>query len=362
MDRVSNMMDADASPPLDAGRERKTAPVLHIGDRVVGAGRPTFVIAEIGVNHDGDVSRAVELIDVARQAGATAVKFQAFDPVALCSGRHRAEEREMLRRYVLSEDDLTELADRATGFGLAFLVTPFGPDEVDLVVRLGVPAIKVGSGEVTHTPLLRKIGGVGLPVILSTGAAEMRDVQRAVRALRRGGAEEVALLHCTSVYPARAESLNLRAVRTLADEFQDCVIGFSDHSLGTTAAVAAVAMGATVVEKHVTLSKRDAGPDHQASAEPDELAAMVREIRRFERMAGDGVKRPAECEGTIGQSLVAVRDLHAGHVITPDCLTTKRPGWGMRPFELARVLGRRLRKDLGADDVLTHDHLDWTSQ
>ncbi len=360
MDRVSNTMDADASPPLDARESHRARPVLHMGERLVGADQPTFVIAEIGVNHNGEVASAAELIEVARRSGASAVKFQAFDPDGLCSGRYRAEERDMLRRYVLGEDDLAELRDRATACGLAFLVTPFGPDQVDEVVRLGVPAIKVGSGEVTHTPLLRQIGSTGLPVIASTGAAELRDVQRAVRALRRGGAEEIALLHCTSVYPAPAEALNLRAVRTLADAFPDCVIGFSDHSVGTTAAVGAVAMGATIIEKHVTLSKGEAGPDHQASAEPDELAAMVREIRRFERMAGDGVKRPAECEGTIGQSLVAARDLHAGHVITPECLTTKRPGWGMRPYELARVIGRRLEKDLDAEDVLTPDHIDWT--
>ncbi|GAG20552.1 unnamed protein product, partial [marine sediment metagenome] len=242
-----------------------------------------------------------------------------------------------------------------------FLVTPFGFGQVDLVARLGAPAIKVGSGEVTHTPLLRHIGSTHLPVLLSTGAADLQTVERAVTALRVGGCNEIGLLHCTSVYPAPDEALNLRAIPTLAGHFSNCVIGYSDHSSGTTAGLAAVALGAAIVEKHLTLDRHLDGPDHTASAEPDELGRLVREIRRFEQMAGDGVKRPAECEGVIGQSMVAARDLHAGHVITPGDLTFKRPGWGLRPYQLGLVMCRRLRRDLPFDEVLTREHIDWDS-
>lgn len=333
--------------------------VLHIGDRPVGAGCPTFVVAEAGVNHNGELSMAMDLIDAAARAGADAIKVQAFDPDALCSRRHRSDERDVLRRYVLGDSDLIAFREQAKVARLICLVTPFGFRQVDQVVELGVPAIKVGSGEVTHTPLLRYIASKGLPVLLSTGAADLQDVERAVRALRKGGCSEIGLLHCTSVYPAPDESLNLRAIVTLAERFGDYAIGYSDHSLGTTASVAAVAMGASIIEKHLTLDRKLAGPDHAASVEPDELTRLVREIRRFERMAGDGLKRPAECEGVIGQSLVAARDLHAGHYIRPEDLTCKRPGWGLRPYELPRVVGRRLQRDLPMDDVLTRDHVDW---
>jgi N,N'-diacetyllegionaminate synthase len=334
---------------------------LQIGERPIGPGCPTFVIAEAGVNHNGDRSAAVDLVYAAAQAGADAIKLQAFDPDALCSRRHRSDERDMLTQYVFGESDLAELRDRAADVGLTFLVTPFGFEQVDQIVALGVPAIKVGSGEVTHTPLLRHVGSKGLPVLLSTGAAGLKDVKRAVMALRRGGCDRIGLLHCTSVYPAPDDSLNLRAIATLAENFADCTIGYSDHSMGTTAGIAAVALGASIIEKHLTLDNQLDGPDHAASAEPDELARLVREIRRFEQMAGDGVKRPAEGEGVIGQSLVAVRDLHAGHFIRPEDMTTKRPGWGLRPYELPHVVGRRLCRDLPADDVLTRDHVDWES-
>jgi len=334
-------------------------PALHIADHPVGPGYPTFVIAEAGVNHNGDRTLAAELVAAAADAGADAVKLQAFDPDGLCSRRHRAAERDMLARYVLSEQDLADLHDRAKAAGLFFLVTPFGFEQVDVVVRLGAPAIKVGSGEVTHTPLLRSIGTRGLPVLLSTGAAELRDVERAVKVLRSAGSREIALLHCTSIYPAPDESLNLRAISTLSERFADCVIGYSDHSVGITASIAAVAMGAALIEKHLTMNRSLNGPDHAASAEPDELARLVREIRRFEHMAGDGIKRPAGGEGVIGQSLVAARDLHAGHVVTPGDLTFKRPGWGLRPYMLGQVMGRRLRRDLPAEEVLTRDHIDW---
>jgi N,N'-diacetyllegionaminate synthase len=332
---------------------------LPIGDRLVGAGCPAFIVAEAGVNHNGDPALAGDLVEAAVKAGVDALKLQTFDPEALCSARHRADERGMLRQYALPEEVLAELRDRALAAGLVFLVTPFGFQQVEQVIRLGAPAIKVGSGEVTHTPLLRHIGGQGLPVLLSTGAASLRDVERSVKVLRSAGCREIGLFHCTSVYPAPDDSLNLRAIQTLANHFPDCVIGYSDHSAGTTAGIAAVAMGASMIEKHLTLSHTLDGPDHAASAEPDELTQLVREIRRFEAMAGDGVKRPAECEGTIGQSLVAVRDLHAGHVVTPGDMTFKRPGWGLRPYMLGQVMGRRLKKDLPAEDVLTRDHIDW---
>ncbi len=328
---------------------------INLGKRIVGPGSPIMIVAEIGVNHNGDESLARQLIDRAAEAGADAVKFQAFVPEALCSAVHRRAEMEMLRRYALPRKGLFKLRDRADAKGLVFLCTPFDFKSLDLVIELGCPAIKIGSGELTHTPFLNAVGSSGLPVILSTGAASRADIIRAIGALRMKAKPPVALLHCVSSYPAADECMNLRAIRTLARAFPDCHIGLSDHSEGIIAAVASAALGAALIEKHVTLDRGLKGPDHGASSEIEEFAELVRGVRRTEAMIGDGVKKMEQCEGVIGHSIVAARDLAAGTVISENDLAYKRPGSGLRPYLNNKLLGRRLKMSLKADSLFTLD-------
>jgi N-acetylneuraminate synthase len=325
---------------------------IRVGCRAVGPRHPVYVVAEVGVNHNGSPALAADLVRRAAEAGADAVKFQAFVPERLCSAVHRADEIQMLRPLALAEADLAALKELAGRLGMDFLCTPFDEQSVEVVRRLACPAIKIGSGELTHTPMLGRVAGFGVPVIVSTGAGATADVDRAVAALRAGGAEQIALLHCTSAYPAPAEQANLAAIPLMRQRYPDCVIGYSDHTEGPMAAVMAVALGAAIIEKHLTLDRRMAGPDHAASAEPAELAELIAQVRQARRMLGDPVKRPAACEPTIGRSLVAAGDLPAGTVLAREHVAFKRPGTGIRPYRLNDVLGRRLLRDVPADELI----------
>jgi N,N'-diacetyllegionaminate synthase len=321
--------------------------MIAIGKHRIGPGSPVFLVAEIGVNHNGREDLAMRLIDQIAETRANAVKFQAYVPEALASEVHRPEELRMLEQYVLPTKAFERLRDHAQARGLTFLCTPFDFPSLDLVVELECPAIKVGSGEMTHTPFLERVGISGRPVILSTGCSSIDSIKRAVAAVHRHTHEPVVLLHCVSTYPAAAPSLNLRSIQTLETAFPECPIGYSDHSLGTTAAVMAVALGTRMIEKHVTLAHDMQGPDHQASATIEEFGLLVREIRAAEEMLGAGLKTPAACEETIGRSLVAARDLPVGTALTAADLDYKRPGTGLRPFLQDQVLGRVERRREG---------------
>jgi N-acetylneuraminate synthase len=338
------------------------------------------VIAELGVNHNGRLADALELVEAARRAGADAVKLQLFVPSELCSRLHRADELAMLERLRLSDADHVRIVAAARERDMPVFATPFDEPSLALLRNLGIPIIKVGSGEVTHTPLLRSIASTGLPVILSTGGCEWADVDRAVAILCAGAVAPVSdrpspgrplsdrsstgrssetvssnrlsLLHCTSAYPPPDEEVNLRLIPELALAYPDCTVGLSDHTLGFEASVAAVALGAKIIEKHLTLDRDAAGPDHAASADPAQFAELVAAIRRTERMLGDGCKTIQPSEGVIGRSILAARVLPAGHVLTPDDLAFKRPGGGVRPWDAATVLGRALRRDLPADEFI----------
>ena len=344
-----------------------------IEDRRVGDSHPCFVVAEVGVNHNGDPELAARMVDAAAEAGADAVKFQTFradEFVADSAGPYeyasqgrtvREPMRDMFRRLELDRDRHAELFERARSRGLVPLSTPADTDAVDLLAGLGVGAFKVGSDDLVHAPLLEYVASKGKPVILSTGMATEADVDRAVSTVRGAGASSIILLHCVSEYPAPDESVNLRKMATLRARY-GTPVGFSDHTFGTVAAVAAVALDACLIEKHFTLDRGLPGPDHRFSADPAELAALVRDVRRVERSLGDSalVPTPAEVEmaALAHRSIVAARDLPGGHRLEAGDLAYKRPGTGLRPYDRERVLGRSIRHPVTAGTPLTLDMLE----
>jgi N,N'-diacetyllegionaminate synthase len=339
--------------------------------RPLGEGR-AFLIAEAGVNHNGDLDLARRLVDAAAEAGADAVKFQTFRTAALVSGaapkaRYQVEttgggesQRAMLARLELSAEAHAALRDHTTRRGLVFFSTPFDEASADLLARLGVELLKIPSGEVTNLPLLRHVAAKGLPVLLSTGMCTLEEVAVAVEAIRAAGDPPLAILHCVSAYPAPVEDTNLRAMETLHARF-GVPVGLSDHTLGIEIALAAVARGAAVLEKHLTLDRTLPGPDHRASLEPADFGALVRSVRAIESALGDGAKRPMPSEldtrSVARRSLVAARPLPAGHQLTRDDIAIKRPGTGIPPADFERALGHVLTRAVAADDVLTWDAL-----
>jgi len=342
-----------------------------VAGRTIAPGQPVFVIAEAGVNHNGDPAMAKALIDAAADAGADAVKFQTFRTAALTSrtapkAAYQLEttgagesQSQMLERLELSVDTLRALQAHAAARRIVFFSTPFDEASADTLGVLGVPLFKVPSGEITNLPLLRHIATKGRPIIVSTGMSTLDEVAAALTSIRVTSDVPVALLHCLSAYPAPVGDVNLRAMDALRDRF-GCPVGLSDHTLGLEIAFAAVARGAAIVEKHLTLDKTLPGPDHRASLEPGEMAALVHGIRNVEAALGDGEKRPMPSEldtlRVARKSLVAARAIRAGEHLVKDAVAIKRPGTGVSPADLERALGRRVRRDLAADDVI-----EWTA-
>jgi N,N'-diacetyllegionaminate synthase len=346
---------------------------FRIGSRQVGGGAPPFVIAEIGANHDGDVAKAHRLVDACADAGAEAVKFQTYTAAELLAdgdrmirwGRAGHEVAEavgpMFDRLALPRSAHAELFAHAKERGMLAFSTPFSLDALEFLVGLGVPALKIASSDVNWPALLRAAGASGLPVIFSRGKSTLGELDAAMQALRAGGARDIALLHCLAQYPAPSEEMNLRAIGTLASLYPDVVVGLSDHSVGTVAAVAAVALGAEVIEKHVTLDTDDTGPDHWFSADPDELHRLIASVREAHAMRGDGTIGIAPCEAherhTSVRSLVVRHPLAAGTIVTADDLVALRPGWGIAPIDEDKVIGRRVREATPEGTVLTWDRL-----
>lgn len=335
----------------------------------------TFIIAEVGVNHNGDLRLARRLIDVAAEAGADAVKFQTFVADRLVTRQARTAEYQrhgtggepsqhaMLAELELSPADHRALFEHCAARGIEFMSTPFDPDSARFLKTLGVRRLKIPSGEVTNLPMLEVVGGLGLPVILSTGMADMEEVQTAVATLRGAGLGELALLQCISNYPADPALTNLRVMDTYARAF-GVPVGLSDHSPGLTVAIAAVARGASYIEKHFTTDRSLPGPDHLASLTPEQLRDLVAAIREVEQALGDGIKRPAPSELPIREvarkSLVAARDLPAGAVLTAPDVVILRPGTGLPPGDLPRVIGRRTTRPIPAHTPITGDMLEPT--
>jgi N-acetylneuraminate synthase/N,N'-diacetyllegionaminate synthase len=345
---------------------------LHIGQHIIGEGDRCFVIAEAGVNHNGDIGLAHRLLDAAADAGADAIKFQTFkaDKVVTAEAPKAdyqkaatsAEESQlaMLQLLELSPTAHTELQAHAAERGLVFLSTPFDDGSADLLATLHVPALKIPSGEITNLPFLEYLAQKGLPILLSTGMSTLEEVRTAVTTLRTHGNTALALLHCVSNYPAAPEDANLRAMQTMRDAF-DVPVGFSDHSLGIEIALAAAALGACVLEKHLTLDRTLPGPDHTASLEPADFAAMVSGVRNIERALGHGRKEPAASEANTSavarRSLIAARAIASGEVLGPDSIVIKRPGTGLAPALRAEVLGRKARVNIPAGTLLTWEML-----
>lgn len=330
--------------------------------------RRTLIIAEAGVNHNGDFNMAMQLIDAAAEAGADAVKFQLFDPDEICGddsplasyqGKTESSQKEMLRRLTLPRDAYENLKRHAETKGLLFIVTPFDVASAQYLATLGVRVLKIPSGEITNIPFLKAVAALGLPVILSTGTSSMDEVEEAVRIFTDAGTD-LAILHCTSSYPTPFDQVNLRAMQTLAEKFSTPV-GLSDHTEGVAVPIAAVALGATIIEKHFTLDRTLPGPDHKASVEPEELRQMVNGIRAVEQAMGSAEKKrqPAEQDtaAVARRSVVAARDLKVGDVLTKDMLAIKRPGTGIPPKEIDRTVGRVMAKDVKAGTPLVPDDL-----
>lgn len=343
---------------------------IEIDGRLVGPGHPCFIIAEAGVNHNGNPELAHRLLEVSVQAGADAVKYQTFKAERLATAgapnaryqSHSTEQHEsqldMLRRLELSGDVHRELIDGSKRLDVCFLSTPFDELSADFLDELGVSAFKIASGELTNLPFLEHVARKGKPMIISTGMATLEEVESAVRRVEKAGNPPIILLHCVSSYPASPQDVNLRAMLTMAAAF-DRPVGYSDHTMGTDISIAAVALGACVIEKHVTLDRASAGPDHRSSVEPHELAALVKGIRTVEQALGSGVKRPANVEleiaSVVRKSVVAAQDIPAGSRLTVEMLAIKRPGTGLSPVMRETLVGHCAKVHIPAGTLVSLD-------
>ncbi|MDE6386378.1 MAG: N-acetylneuraminate synthase [Lachnospiraceae bacterium] len=326
-----------------------------------------FIIAEAGDNHNGSLDLAFQLVDKAAQAGADCVKFQTFVTEEVISKRAEkaqyqkestgADESqyEMVKKLELTFDNFRQLQQYAKKKGLMFLSTPFDIPSVDFLESIEVPYFKIPSGEITNLPYLIRIAQTGRDIILSTGMAEMEEIEAAVKVLREHGAGEISLLHCNTEYPTPMEDVNLRAMLTLKEKF-GVRVGYSDHTKGIEVPIAAAALGAEIIEKHFTLDHNMEGPDHKASLEPDELKAMVAGIRNIEKALGNGIKTASGSEkkniDIARKSIVARRRIAKGEILSEDNLAVKRPGGGISPMKWYEVLGTRAVRSFEEDEMI----------
>jgi N,N'-diacetyllegionaminate synthase len=326
-----------------------------------------LVIAEAGVNHNGDIELAKQLVDEAYAAGADYIKFQTFKAENLVTAKARKAEYQerqtgseesqysMLKRLELSYRDFVVLNDYCKVKGISFLSTPFDNKSIEFLDKLGMDVWKIPSGEVTNYPYLVKIAGTHKPIIMSTGMCTMDDVNSAIQVLNSYGCGPITLLHCTTEYPAPYSEANLKAMETLRSRF-NLPVGYSDHTQGIVIPIAAVAMGAVVLEKHFTLDRTMEGPDHKASLDPGELKAMVDAIRCVESSMGDGVKGPTDSERRnmmiARKSIVAMRPIKKGEQFTRENITTKRPGSGITPMRWNEVIGQFAKRSFEEDELI----------
>lgn len=326
-----------------------------------------YIIAEAGVNHNGNVELAKKMVEVAKKSGADAIKFQTFKAEQLVTTRlQKAEyqqkttdksesQLEMLKKLQLTQAEFIELKSCCSQIGIEFLSTPFDLESLEFLHHIGLKRWKIPSGEITNLPYLIKIAETKLPVILSTGMATMEEVAEAINVLKKNGTVEMSLLHCTTEYPTPYNDVNLTAMNTMQREFS-MPVGYSDHTMGIEISIAAVAMGATIIEKHFTLDRNMNGPDHQASLEPDKLREMVEAIRHVEEAMGDGIKQPAQSEikniHVARKSIVAKNSIAKGGILTEENLTVKRPGSGISPMKWFEVLGSKALRNFEEDELI----------
>lgn len=336
---------------------------MQSGDKSMGC----LIIAEAGVNHNGRLDIAIQLVDAAIAARADFIKFQTFKAESLASieaKRAEYQERnttqhenqlEMLRRLELSDEDFSTLSDYCHRQGISFLSTPFDCASIDFLTTLGMGLWKIPSGEITNYPYLVKIAETQKPIIMSTGMCTLDDIEAAVRVLNLHNCGPITLLHCTTEYPAPYAEVNLRAMDTLRHTF-NLPVGYSDHTLGFAIPIAAVALGAIVIEKHFTLDRSMDGPDHKASLEPHELRVLVETIRNVEISLGDGTKKPTDSEskniGIARKSIVASTNIRQGEIFTEDNITTKRPGTGINPMRWNEVIGQIAKRSFKKDELI----------
>jgi len=327
----------------------------------------TIVIAEAGVNHNGSIKTAMELVDKAVLAHADIIKFQTFIAEELTTkNAEKAEyqsksigsentQLEMLKKLELSKDDFVLLKNYCEKMGIEFLSTAFDIKSIDFLVTLDMNRWKIPSGEITNLPYLIKIANLKQPVILSTGMSTIDEIETAVSVLQNNGVTDLTVLHCTTEYPTPFEDVNLNAMHTIKEKF-GVKIGYSDHTTGIEVPIAAVSLGATVIEKHFTLDRNMEGPDHIASLEPHELKAMIDAIRNIEKALGDGIKQPAESEkknmAVARKSIVAKVKIKAGEIFTEDNITVKRPGNGLSPMKWYDVIGKIANRDFQEDELI----------
>nr|WP_297705531.1 N-acetylneuraminate synthase [uncultured Butyrivibrio sp.] len=325
-----------------------------------------YIIAEAGVNHNGSYELACRLVDAAKTAGADCIKFQTFKTKNLVSDNAKKAEyqrkitgdgsqSDMLRKLELSYDEFLGLKEYCGKVGITFLSTPFDLDSIAFLNSIDMPFWKIPSGEITNYPYLVAIARTGKPVVMSTGMCNMKEIEDAISVLRDNGANDIKLLHCNTEYPTPYEDVNLKVMKTMNEAFK-VEVGYSDHTNGIEVPIAAVALGATVIEKHFTLDRNMEGPDHKASLEPDELAAMVTSIRNIEKAMGNGIKEPSNSEvkniKAARKSIVAKRNIKAGEVLDERNLTTKRPGTGISPMRWNEVIGTRAIRDFDEDESI----------
>ncbi len=325
-----------------------------------------YIIAEAGVNHNGSFELACRLVDAAKAAGADCIKFQTFRAENLVSRTAQkadyqknttgeGSQADMLRKLELPYEAFLALKRYCDHAGIRFLSTPFDIESIEFLNAVDMPFWKIPSGEVTDYPYLAALAKTGKPIVMSTGMCSMEEIREAIRVLRENGTQDVSLLHCNTEYPTPFEDVNLRAMQTMRETFH-LEVGYSDHTKGIEVPIAAAAMGATVIEKHFTLDRTMEGPDHAASLEPDELAAMVSSIRHIEQALGTGEKKPSPSEkknmAVARKSIAAKKDIRAGELLTKDNITTKRPGTGVSPMRWPEVLGTEAIRDFREDELI----------
>ncbi|QGU94988.1 N-acetylneuraminate synthase [Clostridium bovifaecis] len=342
--------------------------MIKIRNSFIGDNFPCFIIAEAGVNHNGNIKLAKELVDKAVEAGVDAVKFQTFKTERLVTGYANMAKYQkdnigkedsqfnMLKRLELSYEEFIELKNYCDNREIMFMSTPFDFESADFLHSIGVEAFKISSGDLTNIPMLEYIAKFNKPMILSSGMAVLGEIEDAIIALRSIGMDSIAVLHCTSNYPAALESVNLKAMNTIKNTFK-IVGGYSDHTEGITIPIAAAALGADIIEKHFTLDKNMEGPDHKASLDPEELKKMVEEVRKVEMSLGNGIKTLSKSEidtmKVARKSIVASRDIKQGEIIRFKDLDYKRPGNGLASKYYKELLGKRAKADIKMDQQIT---------
>jgi len=338
--------------------------VIKIGNKSIGEGQPTFIIAEAGVNHNGKIELAKKLVEIAANAGADAVKFQTYKSENLVTEKtavadyarkntgRNISQMEMIKSLELKYNDFEKLKNYCDKKNIIFLSTPHSFDAIDFLEDL-VPAYKFGSGDITNIPTLKYAAKKGKPMILGTGMSTIKEIKNAMSVIKSEGNNQIIALHCTTSYPCSLEEVNLRAMKKMQNEL-GCLIGYSDHTLGAIVPIAATAMGATVIEKHFTISKKLPGPDHKASLEPDELKEMIKEIRNVEKILGSYEKKPTKSEEKImklvRKSIFANQNISKGSKISKNMVGIKRPGNGLSPSQIDKIVGKKAKRDIKKDE------------